>query len=110
VLETTETIYKPILSVDQTDIELSIPGNSDTYIDVDLKLYIKGKLQKEDGTNLTGTDLTAGINNSLNSLFSQCTISLNGTQITQATKLYNYRAYIETLLNYSSDAAASYLT
>jgi len=30
VLETTETIYKPIPSVDQTDIEFLIHGNSDT--------------------------------------------------------------------------------
>jgi len=29
-LETTETIYKPIASVDQTDIEFLIPGDSDT--------------------------------------------------------------------------------
>jgi len=64
---------------------------------------------KGDGTNLTATDYTAGINNFLLSLFSQCTISLNGTQITQATELYNYRAYIETLLNYGNDAAESHL-
>jgi len=53
---------------------------------------------KKDGTNLTATDYTAGINNFLHSLFSQCIISLNGTQITQATELYNYRVYIDTLL------------
>ena len=41
---TTETIYKPIGSIDQTDIEFLIPGDSETYIDLDLKLYIKGKI------------------------------------------------------------------
>ena len=35
-------IYKPIVSIDQTDIEFMIPGDSDTYIDLDLKLFIKG--------------------------------------------------------------------
>ena len=35
--------------------------------------------------------------------------SLNGTQITQATELYYYRAYLETLLTYGSDAAESHL-
>jgi len=64
---------------------------------------------KEDGTNLTDTDYTAGINNFLHSLFSQCRISLNGTQITQATELYNLRAYLETLLTYGNDAADSHL-
>ena len=29
-LDTTETIYKPIASVDQTDIEFVIPGDSET--------------------------------------------------------------------------------
>jgi len=82
-LETNETIYKPIASVDQLDIEFLIPGDFDTYIDLDLKLYIKWKLTKEDSSNLAATDYIAGINNILHSLFTQCSISLNGTQITQ---------------------------
>jgi len=44
------------------------------------------------------------------SLFSQCSISLNGTQITQASELYNYRAYIEIYLTYGTDAAVSHFT
>ena len=71
VQETSEKIYKPIAPIDQTDIEFFITGDSDTYIDLELKLYIRGKLMKEDGTNLTATDYTAGINNFLHSLFSQ---------------------------------------
>jgi len=102
---TTETIYKPIASIDQTDIEFLIPRDSETYIDLDLKLYTQGKLLKDDYTQLWDTDYTAGINNLLHCFFSQCSISLNGTQITQATELYNYRAYLETLLTFGSDAA-----
>jgi len=75
-----ETIYKSIASVDQIDIEFLIPGDSETHIDLDLKLYIKGKLLKEDNTVLGDTDYTNGINNLLHSFFSQCSISLNGTQ------------------------------
>ena len=51
-----------------------------------------------------------GLNNFLHSLFSQCSITLNGVTITPAAKLYRYRAYLETLLTYGSDAAASHLT
>jgi len=97
-LKTTETIYKPIASVDQTDIEFLIPAGSDTYIDPNIKLFIRGKLVKTDGTDLPETDYVAGVNNLLHSLFSQCTISLNGTQISQASENYNHRAYVETLL------------
>ena len=39
--ETTETIYKRIASVDQTDVEFVIPGDSETYIDLNLKLFIR---------------------------------------------------------------------
>ena len=78
-LNTTETLYKPIASVDHTDIGFLIPGDSDTYIDLNLKLFIRGKLVKKVGTDLAEADFTAGINNLLHSLFSQSTISLNGT-------------------------------
>ena len=71
-LETTEMIYKPIASVDQTDIQFLVPGDSDTYIDLYLKLFIIGKIIERDGTELAETDYTAGVNNLLLSLFSQC--------------------------------------
>jgi len=110
VEDTIETIYKPVASVDQSDLEFVIPEDSGSYLDLNVKLYVKGKLVKPDGTDLDDKDFTAGTNNFLHSLFSQCSITLNGTQVTQATELYNYRAYIESLLTYGSDAAASHLS
>jgi hypothetical protein len=53
---------------------------------------------KADGTELEASDHTAVTNNFLHSLFSQCTITLNGVTITPAAGLYGYRAYLETLL------------
>jgi len=96
--------------VDQSDLEFLIPGDNDTYIDLDIKLYVRGKLTKADGTDLDNTDFTAVTNNFLHSLFSQCSIALNGKLITQAAELYNYRSFFETVLTYGSDAAASHLT
>jgi hypothetical protein len=95
VEETINTIYKPVASVDQSDLELVIPEDLGSYLDLDIKLYVKGKLIKPDGTDVDNTDFTAGTNNFLHSLFSQCSITLNGKQITQATDLYNYRAYTQ---------------
>jgi hypothetical protein len=74
-----------------------IPGDSDTYVSLDLKLYVKGKLIRDNGTDLPIIDYTALINNFLHSQFSQCTIFLNGVQITHASDLYPYRAYLESL-------------
>jgi len=58
VLETTEVKYKPIASVNQSDLEFFIPGDNDRYIDLDIKVYIRGKLTKAYGTSLENTDFT----------------------------------------------------
>ena len=110
VLGTTEVIYKPTAGVEPSDLEFVVPADNDTYIDTNIHLYVRGKLTKADGTNLDATDFTAGTSNLLHSLFSQCNIALNGTTITPATDLYNYRSYFETILTYGSDAAVSHLT
>jgi hypothetical protein len=39
VLETTEAEYKPIASVDMSDLEFLIPADNDTYLDLDIKVY-----------------------------------------------------------------------
>jgi hypothetical protein len=84
VLETTKTEYKPIASVGKSDLEFVIPGDNETYMDLDIKLFIRGKLINGDGTDFDATDFTAGTNNFLHSLFSQCSISLNGVSVTSA--------------------------
>jgi hypothetical protein len=38
VLGTVETMYKPLAPVEQNDLEFVILGDSDTYIDLDIKL------------------------------------------------------------------------
>jgi len=62
VVETIETVYKPIAPVEQSDLEFLIPGDLDTYIDLDIKLYIRGKLISADGKDLEATDYTAVTN------------------------------------------------
>ena len=93
VADTTEVKYKHIPSVDQSDLEFLIPSDDDKYIDLDIKLYIRGKLTKAYGTDLDNTDFTAVTNNFLHSLFIQCSIAPNGLTIIQATELYNYRFF-----------------
>jgi len=110
ILETNVVQYRPIAAVDQNDLEFLIPGDNETYIDLDIKLFVKGKLIGADGKNLDATEFTAGTNNFFQSLFSQCSTSLNGVNITPASELYPYRSYLEALLTYGSDAANSHLT
>jgi hypothetical protein len=109
VLETTELLYKPIALIVQSDFEFLIPSDIEPYIDRDIKFYSRGKLTTKDGTPLENKDLRPVTNNFLHSLFSQCSVSINGTTITEATELYNYRSFLETILKSSSDAAATRL-
>ena len=114
ILETTEARYSPIAPVGQSDLEFVIPAENESYIDLNLKLYVRGKLVKTepDGTHsdLDDKELTCVANNLIHSLFSQCSVTLNGVCITQSKDLYPYRAYLETLLTYGNDAATSHLT
>jgi hypothetical protein len=57
-LETIETAYKPIDSHDQSDFEFLIPADHDTYIDLNIQLYVRGKMTKAEGTTVELTDYT----------------------------------------------------
>jgi len=110
VLGTVETVYKSLAPVEQNDLEFLIPGGTDTYIDLDIELYVRSKMVSSSGKDVYLKDTTAVNNNLLHSLFSQCIVMLNGVPVTQSHEHYNYRAYLETLLTYGSDASASHLT
>ena len=84
VLETTEVPHKPVAGVDQSDLEFLVPANNDTFIDTNIKLFVRGKLTKANGMDLDETDFTGVTNNLLHSLFSQFTIALNGETVTRA--------------------------
>jgi len=89
----TEVPYKLIASVEQSDLEFLIPSFDDTYVDLNIELYIRGEQTKADGTNLDNTDFTAVTNNFLHSLFCQLSIALKGVTITEAIEFHNYRSF-----------------
>ena len=96
ILETIEEPHKPVSGVDQCDVEFSVQATSDMYIDPNIRVLVRGKLTKTNGTDLHESDSTGVTNNLLHSLFSQCTIIINGETVTPASDHYNYRAYLET--------------
>lgn len=99
--------YRPISTIDgESPIEFLIPGHGDEYIDLaHTMLHISAKI---DNINAANTNI-APVNNWLHSLFSQVDIYLNQKCVTPPSNSYNYRAYIENLLNYGSDAKNSHL-
>ena len=77
-VETTLVTYKSIAYVEQSVLEFLIPTDNNTYVDLNIKIYIRGKLTKNDGTDLYNTDFTAVTNNFLHSIFIQYSIAMNG--------------------------------
>lgn len=88
-------------------LEFRINGqNSTDYLDLkNSQLYVKLKVQKADGTDLTA-EKVGPANLFLQSLFSSTELTLQNKA--SMTNSYNpYRAYIHTLLNYGQDALGS---
>ena len=104
--------YHPISSISQgAPIEFDISSTGEEYLDLnDSYLYVKAKIQRANGANLDDGDQVGPVNNFIHSLFSEVEVSLNGTMISTATGTYPYRAYIENLLNYGTEAKQSQLT
>ena len=86
-----------------------IEGSSDAVDLTSTQLKLRIKLVEANGGALSATSKVAPINNILHSLFSQVTVSLKDNIITQSNSNYPYRAYLETLLNYSSGAKKTWL-
>lgn len=101
----------PISSITPgSPIEFNI-SSSDEYIDVGRTvLYIKAKITKKDKSALEADSKVGPVNLWLHSLFSQVDVKLNGKLISPSVNTYPYRAYLETLLSYGSDAKDSQLT
>ena len=104
--------YHPVSSLsDGAPIEFDISSSGEDYIDfTNSQLYVRAKITKADGSPIGAAEKVGTINNTLHSLFSQVDVTLNGTQITDSTNTYSYRAYIEDLLSYGKEAKNSHLT
>ena len=110
ILKTEEIVYKPVASLDNTSlIEFVSLGHGDTYRDLSsIYLKLRIKMFKNQKNEVIGDDSPSTVNNIMHSLFKQC-FYMNGKPIAQTDHNYHYRAYIENLLNYGSDAATTHL-
>ena len=84
-------------------IEFQISGTNIFYISLrDSYFDIQFNVTLPNGNDLPADAPLGPANLLAHSLFSNIEISLNGKQITEPTIHYQYRAYLETLANYSS--------
>lgn len=108
----TTLCVRPISSLtDASPLEFLIPGSGEEYIDLaHTTLYLVAKIRVDDPKAEDKEANIAPVNNFLHSIFSQVDIHLNQKCITPPSNNYNYRAYIENLLNYGRDAKNSHLS
>ncbi|XP_069138860.1 uncharacterized protein F54H12.2-like [Argopecten irradians] len=87
-----------------------ISGAGDDYLDLtNTSIYVKAKIIKADGTNLTDQNV-APVNLWLHSLFSNVSVCLNEKVVSSSNNMYPFRANLETLLSYGPAAKESQLT
>ena len=94
--------YAPFASLAEVaPIGFLVKGTDQLYLDLnDSRLHLRVKITNADGTDMT-TATGAIINLELHSLFREISVYLNGKSVSDPKKMYPYRAYFETLLNYS---------
>lgn len=104
--------YKPITSLsDDSPVEFVIPGNGEEYLDLSHTILIlKVCLLDSKGEKIKADSLVVPVNNFLHSIFNQVDVFFNQKPVSPPNNSYAYRAFIETLLNYSEEAKMSHLT
>ena len=102
----------PVASVQTSDtIEFLCAANPDVYTDLaNSYLHVKAKITKAIGADLDADEQVGPVNLWMHALFSQVDVFLNNKLVTPSSMAYPYRAYIETILNFSKDTKSSQLT
>lgn len=100
------------LDSDEAPIEFVIPASGEEYMDLShARIRIRAKILTEEGESLVrDKNFVAPVNNFLHSMFSNVQVELNQKCITPQSSLYNYRAMIENILNYSGESKKTHLT
>lgn len=107
--------YSEILPVtaltDRGPLEFYVPGNGLHYLDLnDTLLSLRMKITNHDGSDIEADANVGIINYPLNTIFSQCDVTLGDRLISQASSTHAYRAIIETYLNYSEETLKTQFT
>jgi len=113
VLNSDYNIYFPISNYKDNNNPLQIVINSSNTHHLDLAssfLYLKLRILKSDGSNLTSTDIIAPSEKFFASLFECVVVMINGTAVSRSTGFYPYRHHIQDLLSFGQGVKDSLLT
>ncbi|GFT25897.1 uncharacterized protein F54H12.2 [Trichonephila clavipes] len=101
----------PVASIsDNNSIEFLISGLGESYFDLSrLFLHVQARILKANGEAFQNDDRCGPINYLLNTMFSECYISLNDRQISSENN-YAYKAYIQSILFHSESSQKNLLS
>ena len=89
----------------ESPLEFNVSGSGLEYISLrDTRLHIKCKIVNADNTPLAKGAQIGIVNLTLQSLWSQVDVFLNQRLVSSASNNYPYKAYMQTLITYGSDA------
>ena len=121
VLITFDTSFEqkigPLYSPNGPTLEFEVVGDRTNFIDLqNIYLEVKCKILQSDSNRLrfpTGdaaaSDLPIFVNNTLHSLFSDCSVSANGIKIFSSIGNYAQKAFIETEFSHNREAKDTWL-
>jgi len=94
----------PLGNIDNDQpLEFRIVGNNIHYIPTNsIKLYLRMKIVKKDGTEIPSNAILGVVNNCFHSLFQSVEVSLNDTRINNSVGYYPYSSYFKQLLQLGS--------
>ena len=96
---------------DQGSYEFAVSGPGHNYIGfANDYLFVEAQIVNTDCSDSDPDTEVGPVNLWMHSLFSDVSVSLNGKLVSPPTRMYPYRAYIETLLSYGPVAKESQLT
>ncbi|XP_040898832.1 uncharacterized protein F54H12.2-like [Toxotes jaculatrix] len=109
VVDKMYTEISPLSAItDGGPTEFFISGDGGKYLDLnDTLLHVHVKITNGEGTDLANDAPVGLVNYPLNTMFSQCDVTLGDRLISQSSATQPYRAVIETLLNLSGDTLKS---
>jgi hypothetical protein len=99
------------LKEESAPVSFTIPANSTQCIDLSSSyLYLKVKILKADGGNLTSSDVVSPCHMYFYSIFSDCKISINGSLVSNSNYMYPYQAGLNATLAHGGGEKSSELT
>ena len=90
-------------------MEFIIPA-SDDHVDLNRSYFtMQLRLKKNDGNNLAAANKLWAANNLAHTIIKQIDLRLNGTLISPQSDTYHYKAFLETLMNYTREEGETVL-